>query len=74
MRSSNKRVSLETGIFTKNSRELRIQDIRSINAKVNFIGYGEIEFSSAASDDADVVFHAVPGATAVRDLVKKLQS
>ena len=71
---SNKRVSVETGVFNKNSRELRIQDIRSIAAKINFLGFGNIEFSSAASDDVDVVFTAVSGAGAVRDLVKKLQA
>jgi len=70
---TNKRVSMETGIFTKNSRELRIQDIRSIAAHINFLGYGDIEFSSA-SDEVDVTFTAVSGAAAVRDLVKKLQA
>jgi hypothetical protein len=70
---TNKRVSLESGIFTKTSRELRIQDIRSIAAHINFIGYGDIEFSSA-SDEVDVTFTAVSGAAAVRDLVKKLQA
>ena len=71
---TSKRVSLETGIFDRKSRELRIQDIRSIAADMNFLGYGNIEFSSAATDDADVIFSAVARAAAVRDLVKKLQS
>jgi membrane protein YdbS with pleckstrin-like domain len=71
---TNKRVSVESGIFNKTSRELRIQDIRSIAAHINFLGYGNIEFSSAASDEVDVVFTAVSGAGAVRDLVKKLQA
>jgi hypothetical protein len=71
---TSKRVSLETGIFDRKSRELRIQDIRSIAADMNFLGYGKIEFSSAARDDADVVFTAVSRAAAVRDLVKKLQA
>jgi hypothetical protein len=70
---TNKRVSLESGIFNKTSRELRIQDIRSIAAHINFLGYGNIEFSSA-SDEVDVVFTAVSGTGAVRDLVKKLQA
>jgi len=70
---TNKRVSLESGIFNKTSRELRIKDIRSIAAHINFLGYGNIEFSSA-SDDVDVMFTAVSGAGAVRDLVKKLQA
>ncbi len=71
---TNKRISVESGIFNKTSRELRIQDIRSIAAHINFLGYGNIEFSSAASDEVDVVFTAVSGAAAVRDLVKKLQA
>jgi uncharacterized membrane protein YdbT with pleckstrin-like domain len=71
---SNQRVGLETGLFTKSSRELRIQDIRSIAAKTNFLGYGDIEFSTAASDDAEVIFLAVPHANSVRDLVKRLQT
>lgn len=71
---TNKRISMEKGIFNKTSRELRIKDIRSIAAKTNLLGYGDIEFSSAASDDAEVTFVAVPRAAAVRDLVKKLQS
>jgi membrane protein YdbS with pleckstrin-like domain len=70
---TNKRVSMEHGIFSKTSRELRIQDIRSIAAHINFIGYGDLEFSSA-SDEVDVTFTAVSGAAAVRDLVKKLQA
>ena len=71
---TSRRVSIETGIFDRKSRELRIQDIRSIAADMNFLGYGSLEFSSAASDDAEVIFSAVAGAAAVRDLVKKLQS
>jgi hypothetical protein len=71
---TNKRISVESGIFNKTSRELRIQDIRSIAAHINFLGYGNIEFSSAASDEVDVVFTAVSGAAGVRDLVKKLQA
>jgi hypothetical protein len=69
-----KRVSLETGIFTRQSRVLRIQDIRSIAATANFLGFGNIEFSTSASDDAEVIFHAVARAEAIRDLVKKAQS
>ena len=70
---TNKRISVESGIFSKTSRELRIKDIRSIAAHINFLGYGNIEFSSA-SDEVDVTFTAVSGAAKVRDLVKKLQA
>jgi uncharacterized membrane protein YdbT with pleckstrin-like domain len=75
---TNKRVSVEFGIISKQSTELRIQDIRSINLTTSgvsgLVGIGRVEFSSAASDDADVVFWNVPGAEKVRDLVRTLQT
>jgi len=75
---TNKRVSVEYGIISKQSTELRIQDIRSINLTTSGLaglaGIGRLEFSSAASDDADVVFWNVPDAEKIRDLVRSLQS
>ena len=73
-----KRVILEIGLLAKSSNEIRVQDIRSINVRKRGIGglfgVGNVEFSSAATDDADVIFFMVAGADAVRDLVRKLQS
>lgn len=69
---TDRRISIETGIVTKTSRELRIQDIRSIDTRSTF-GYGHVEFSTAASDEADIVFSTISGAEKVRDLVKRLQ-
>jgi uncharacterized membrane protein YdbT with pleckstrin-like domain len=75
---TNKRVSVEYGIISKQSTELRIQDIRSINLTTSglsgLVGIGRIEFSSAASDDADVVFWNVPDAEKIRNIVRSLQS
>ncbi len=75
---TNRRVIVETGLVVRDSNEIRIQDIRSINvtksAVVGLLGIGNVEFSSAATDDADVVFFGVAGADKVRDLVRKLQS
>jgi len=75
---TNKRVSVEYGIISKQSTELRIQDIRSINLTTTglsgFVGIGRLEFSTAASDDADVVFWNVPDAEKIRDLVRSLQT
>ena len=75
---TNRRVSVEYGIVSKRSNELRIQDIRSINLTTTglsgLVGIGRLEFSSAASDDADVIFWNTPGATKVRDLVRSLQT
>ncbi|MEP6671776.1 MAG: PH domain-containing protein [Chthoniobacter sp.] len=75
---TNRRVSVEFGIVSKRSNELRIQDIRSINLTTTglsgLVGIGRLEFSTAASDDADVIFWNTPGATKVRDLVRSLQA
>ncbi|MEI9896067.1 MAG: PH domain-containing protein [Chthoniobacter sp.] len=75
---TNRRVSVEFGIVSKRSNELRIHDIRSINLTTTglsgLIGIGRVEFSSAATDDADVIFWNTPGAAKVRDLVRSLQT
>jgi membrane protein YdbS with pleckstrin-like domain len=71
---TSRRVSVETGIFTRTSRELRIADIRSIAARANMFGIGDIEFSTAARDDAEVTFWGLSHVERVRDLVKQLQN
>ena len=75
---TNKRVSVEYGIISKRSTELRIQDIRSINLTTQgisgLVGIGRLEFSSAATDDADVIFWNTPGAEKIRDMVRALQA
>ena len=75
---TNKRVSVEFGIISKSSNEMRIQDIRSINLATTglsgLVGIGRLEFSSAATDDADVIFWNVPGAEKIRDTVRSLQA
>jgi uncharacterized membrane protein YdbT with pleckstrin-like domain len=75
---TNKRVSVEFGIISKSYNEMRIQDIRSINLATTglsgLVGIGRLEFSSAATDDADVIFWNVPGAEKIRDMVRSLQA
>lgn len=75
---TNKRVSAEFGIVNKNSNEVRVQDVRSINLRKTgvsgLLGIGTVEFSSAATDDADVIFWNIADAIKVRDLVRSLQS
>jgi uncharacterized membrane protein YdbT with pleckstrin-like domain len=75
---TNQRVSVEYGIVSKRSNELRIQDIRSINLTTTglsgLVGIGRLEFSSAATDDADVIFWNTPGAEKIRDMVRSLQT
>jgi membrane protein YdbS with pleckstrin-like domain len=75
---TNRRVSAEFGIISRTSNEVRIQDIRSINLRqtgvMGLLGIGRVEFSSAATDDADVIFWNIPEAQKVRDLVRSLQT
>ncbi len=73
-RVTSRRVSVEQGLFTRSSRELRIADIRSIAARANLFGIGDIEFSTAARADAEVAFWGLRHVGRVRDLVKQLQN
>jgi len=74
---TNRKVEVQTGVIVKNSNEIRVKDIRSINVTkhglAGFIGIGSVEFSSAATDRAEVIFLNVAGANRVRDLVTNLQ-
>src|SRR5262249_34389764 len=75
---TNRRVSAEFGIISPASNEVRIPGIRSINLRqtgvLGLLGIGRVEFSSAATEDADVIFWNIPAAQKVRDLVRSLQT
>jgi uncharacterized membrane protein YdbT with pleckstrin-like domain len=75
---TNRRVIAEYGWIIKDSNEIRAEDIRSITVSrkglSSLFGVGRVEFSSAATDDADVIFYQIGGANTVRDLVRKLQN
>lgn len=51
--------------------------MRSINLATQglsgMLGIGRLEFSSAATEDADVIFWNTPSAEKVRDMVRSLQ-
>ena len=72
------RVIVEYGVISRRSNEIRLRDVRSINLARSglpgMLGVGRLEFSSAATDDADVIFWNVPEAEKLRDLVRSLQS
>ena len=74
---TNKRVSVEFGLITKDSNEIRVDHIRSINLTtqgfLGLLGVGGLQFSSAATDDAEVVFWNVARAPRLRDLVRSLE-
>jgi membrane protein YdbS with pleckstrin-like domain len=74
---TNRKVEIQTGLVVKSSNEVRVKDIRSINVTkhglAGFIGIGSVEFSSAATDRAEVIFVNIAHADRVRDLVTNLQ-
>ena len=75
---STSKVGIQRGLFVTSSREVRPGDIRSITivrrGLGGLLGFGSIEFSSAAHDSADVVFYGVASAEAVADLVRSIQN
>jgi membrane protein YdbS with pleckstrin-like domain len=74
---TNRKVQIQTGLIVKSSNEIRVKDIRSINVTKHglsgVIGIGSVEFSSAATDRAEVIFVNITQADRVRDLVTNLQ-
>ena len=72
------RISSEFGIVSKQSNEIRLHDVRSINLTMTglsgIFGIGRLEFSSAAADDAEVIFWNVGGAEGLRDKVRSMQT
>ena len=74
---TNRKVEVQTGLVVKSSNEIRVKDIRSINVTkhgfAGLIGIGSVEFSSAATDRAEVIFVNIAHADRVRDLVTNLQ-
>ena len=76
-RVTNRRVISDLGRIVRDTNELRIQDIRSMNVTksgiTGLLEIGKIEFSSAATDDSDVIFYQIGGVNGVRDMVRKLQ-
>ena len=71
------KVIAEQGIWSRTSDEVRIQDIRSIAMRktgfLALVGVGDLEFSSAASADAEICFRCIAGVEAVRDVVRQRQ-
>ncbi|MEZ5327814.1 MAG: PH domain-containing protein [Verrucomicrobiales bacterium] len=71
------RVEVVDGIFSKNSKEVRIEDIRAINVKTRgvtgLLGVGTVEFASAGGEAIDVAFVNVSRAHKVKQLVRRVQ-
>lgn len=71
------KVIIETGLLVRSTDELRVKDIRSIELRrrgfLGWIGVGDLEFSSAARADANVVFRKIGRAQDVRDIVRQIE-
>jgi hypothetical protein len=64
------------GLVAKDSTEIRVEDVRTINVRRNglpgLLGVGSIEFSSSG-DAVDVCFADIWGARRLKKLVRRLQ-
>ncbi len=71
------RLEIMEGLVAKNSREVRIADIRAINIRKTglkgLLGVGTVEFATAGGDEIDVAFQDVYGADRIKNLVRRLQ-
>lgn len=74
---SEKRIEYLWGIVARNSKEVRIEDIRAINVKKpglrGLLGVGTVEFATAGSEEVEVAFRDVFGAERVKRIVRSLQ-
>lgn len=64
------------GLVARRVNSIRVEDVRSINVKQSILqrllGIGDVEFSSAASADAEVVFDEVANPMRVKEEVQAL--
>lgn len=72
-----RRVEIVTGLVAKNSNEVRIDDIRTINVLTpglrGWLGVGTVEFASAGGSAVEVSFANVQAAHRIKGLVRRLQ-
>ena len=72
------RIEQEWGIIGRSSREVRIQDVRSMDVDssgmLGLLGIGTLNLSSAGSDEVEVQFKNVRGAHKVKELIRKMQA
>lgn len=64
------------GLVARRISSIRVEDVRNINVKQSILqrllGIGDVEFSSAASADAEVVFDEVANPLRVKEEVQAL--
>ena len=74
---SGERVEVEWGIIGRNSKEVRIVDIRSMDVHqkglLGLLGVGTLDFSSSGTDGIEVQFRHVRRPHRIKELVRQLQ-
>ncbi|MEZ0386796.1 MAG: PH domain-containing protein, partial [Verrucomicrobium sp.] len=72
-----RRVEMEFGLVGRNSKEVRIADIRAIDVRQKsyaaLLGIGNVDFDSSASPGAEVRFKDVRRPHDIKQLVRQLQ-
>jgi uncharacterized membrane protein YdbT with pleckstrin-like domain len=65
------------GVLARRVHSIRVEDLRNINVTQTVVqrllGVGDVEFSSAAGGEVEVVFFGVADPMAVKTLAQKLQ-
>lgn len=71
------RIEIEFGIIGRNTKEVRIRDIRAIDVHQRgykaIVGLGTVEFDSSASSGPEVIFTNVRRPHQIKELVRSLQ-
>ncbi len=75
---TNKKISLNKGIVSKNETSVKIADIKAVNVKRSFcdniIGCGTISIGSAATGNLEIVIPSVPNFNMLKEEIDKLRS
>jgi Bacterial PH domain len=74
---TNKRVEAESGVVGRNSKEIRICDIRAIDVRqegfIGLLGVGTVDFSSAGGSSVEVQFKNIGRPHKIKKIVRELQ-
>ena len=70
---TNKNISHQKGLLVKSTNQVRTKDVRSINVQkkglIGFLGFGNLEVSSAATDKAEIVFKGLKKVEEIKKIV-----
>lgn len=75
---TNKRLSTEMGVLSKQTAEVAIKDIRSVNSKQGLFerlfGLGTVEIGTAGTAGIEVSFVGIPDAPKIKDQITQLKN